>query len=200
MKLTLHNITVQRQEKLILDHVSAQITDSCAIVGISGSGKSTLAKAILGLIRYSGEIYHDDLKMALIPQDPATALHPLKKILTLMNEVCAKENQEPLLRSVGFDDPQKILQSYAHQLSGGMKQRVLIALALATNPDLLIADEPTSGLDPIVQRQIVELLASLNIPLVLITHDTGIAKRLCKQLIVLEEGRVEYVGGFYARV
>ena len=200
MKLTLHNISVKRQGKFILDHLSALITDSCAIVGISGSGKSTLAKAILGLIQYTGEIYHDDLRMALIPQDPANSLHPLKKISTLLNEVCPKSQQKELLCNVGFADPEAILRSYPHQLSGGMKQRVLIALALATKPDLLIADEPTSGLDPIVQRQIVELLASLNIPLILITHDTGIAKRLCKQVIVLEEGRVEYVGGFYAKV
>lgn len=190
MKIQLRNLVVKKQGKILLHNISAEITRSCAIVGESGSGKSTLAMALLGMIPYSGEILHAGLHFALIPQDPATALHPMKKISTLLNEVCPKNEQEALLRNVGFSDPERIMKSYPHQLSGGMKQRVLIALALACKPDVLIADEPTTGLDSSVQHQIVEFLAKLQIPLLLITHDEDVAKKLCPERLTLENGRL----------
>lgn len=200
MILRLKNLTVKRSNRTILDKISAVITGSCAVVGPSGSGKSTLAKAILGLVSHTGEIHHGGMHFALIPQDPATALHPLKRISTLMNEVCPKNTQESLLKSMGFTDPERILKSYPHQLSGGMKQRILIALAVAVKPDMLIADEPTTGLDSKVQAQVVELLETIDIPLLLITHDTKIASRLCPQQLVLDNGKVEYFGDSHATI
>lgn len=198
--LKFKNLTVKLQNRTILDNINTEITSSCAIVGASGSGKSTLAKAILGLAPFTGQIIHSGLSFALVPQDPATALHPLKKISTLLNEVCPKTEYLSLLKNVGFSDPETILKSYPHQLSGGMKQRVLIALALACKPDVVIADEPTTGLDTKVQQQIVELLASLKVPLLLITHDEKIAKILCSQQLELENGKVIYNGAGNARV
>lgn len=200
MRIQLKNLSVIRGGRVILNHICGDITNSCAILGTSGSGKSTLAMAILGMIPYSGEIVHDGLNFALVPQDPATALHPLKKISTLLGEMCSKSTHPSLLKSLGFSDPDRILNSYPHQLSGGMKQRVLIALALACKPDVIIADEPTSGLDINVQNQIVELLTSLNIPLLLITHDDSIAHRLCSQQLTLENGKVVHDGAPYVGV
>lgn len=198
MKIQLRNLMVKKQDRILLHHISADITRSCAIVGESGSGKSTLAMALLGMIPYTGEILHDGLQFALIPQDPATALHPMKKIVTLLNEVCPKSEQAALLQNVGFTDPERIAASYPHQLSGGMKQRVLIALALACKPDVLIADEPTTGLDSSVQHQVVEFLATLQIPLLLITHDEEIAKKLCPEQLTLENGKLISYGATHA--
>lgn len=200
IEIVFTNISVTLQGKRILDNVTATITESCAIVGESGSGKTTLAKVLLGLVPYTGTVAHNDLRMTLIPQDPATALHPLKTIATHFNEICPLQEQLPLLKAMGFIEPLKILRSYPHQLSGGMKQRILIALALATKPDFLIADEPTTGLDTIVQRQIIDLLATLQVPLLLITHDERIARRLCPTEMILENGKVAYFGATHAAI
>jgi peptide/nickel transport system ATP-binding protein len=193
-QIRLRNLCVTLQGKPILKDLNATIDTSCAIVGTSGSGKSTLAKALLGLVPFTGCIEHDNTRFAFIPQDPATSLHPMKKIAAHFDEICPKPEQETLLAAMGFTDPHAILRSYPHQLSGGMKQRVLIALALASQPDVLIADEPTTGLDIIVQRQITELLASLKIPILLITHDERVARKLCPTKLVLEEGGMIYYG------
>lgn len=198
--LQLNQVSVTRGKKEILAPLTATITDSCAIVGPSGSGKSTLAGAILGLIPHRGTIEHPSHHFALIPQDPATALHPLKKISTQFNELCSVEEQHSILVSLGFSDTKAILKSYPHQLSGGMKQRVLIGLALASKPDVLVADEPTTGLDILVQREIVKLLAKIQIPLLLITHDEKLARCLCPLQLRLTEGRLDYFGGFDAGV
>jgi len=198
VKIELRNLIVKKQGRILLDNISASITNSCAILGESGSGKSTLAMAILGMTPYTGAILHNGLTFALVPQDPATALHPLKKISTLLNEVYPQAKQKELLQNVGFSDPEQILKSYPHQLSGGMKQRVLIALALGSNPDVLIADEPTTGLDKSVQDQIVAFLAQLKIPLLLITHDESIANTLCSEKLHLEAGKLVHYEATHA--
>ncbi len=199
-RIQLNNLRVTLRGKEILKGIDAIIDGSCAIIGVSGSGKSTLAKALLGLVPYSGSIEHNNSRFAFVPQDPATSLHPMKKVSTHFNEVCSEAEQHRLLLAMGFNDPKTISNSYPHQLSGGMKQRVLIGLALASQPDVLIADEPTSGLDIIVQRQITELLASLKIPIVLITHDERIARKLCPTKLVLEEGRLLFCGACHDRI
>ena len=142
--------------------------------------------------------------MSMIFQDPMTSLNPVLTIGTQLMEPFfehqslpapeARERAEELLRLVGIADPASRLHQYPHQLSGGMRQRVMIAMALACNPKLLFADEPTTALDVTVQAQILDLLKKLNLELnttiVLITHDLGVVAGLCRKVIVMYAGQV----------
>ncbi len=143
-------------------------------------------------------------EMAMVFQDPMTSLNPvitvgkqITEVLTRhrdMNRSQAKEHGVELLRKVGIPDPGRRLSEYPHQLSGGMRQRVLIAIALACEPRLLIADEPTTALDVTIQAQILELLKELvadtGTALVLITHDLGVVAGLCDRVHVMYSGRI----------
>jgi len=195
------------------------------IVGESGSGKSVMMKSILGIIPRSakideGEIIFDGRRIdglsnnekrkikgkeiAMIFQDPMTALNPLKKIgqhieevlirHKKMNKAQAKENAIKMLSMVGISSPEKRMNQYPHEFSGGMRQRVLIAMALSCSPKLLIADEPTTALDVTIQAQILDLLKELkgktNMSIVLITHDLGVVASLCKRVIVMYAGMI----------
>ena len=195
------------------------------IVGESGSGKSVMMKSILGIIPRSakideGEIIFDGRRIdglsnnekrkikgkeiAMIFQDPMTALNPLKKIgqhieevlirHKKMNKAQAKENAIKMLSMVGISSPEKRMNQYPHEFSGGMRQRVLIAMALSCSPKLLIADEPTTALDVTIQAQILDLLKELkgktNMSVVLITHDLGVVASLCKRVIVMYAGMI----------
>jgi oligopeptide/dipeptide ABC transporter ATP-binding protein len=195
------------------------------IVGESGSGKSVLVKSILGIVpdnakMDAGEIVLDGKhieslskkekrairgsEIAMIFQDPMTALNPLKKAGDHLVEVLirvrgmkkkeAKLEAIELLRLVGIPSPETRVDQYPHQFSGGMRQRVLIAMALACKPKLLIADEPTTALDVTIQAQILELLRHLqkenDMSVVLITHDLGVIATICSRILVMYAGMV----------
>jgi peptide/nickel transport system ATP-binding protein len=195
------------------------------IVGESGAGKSTIAKAILGIvptqvkltggrIGFEGrdllslsphelrELLGRDI--ALIPQDPSTALNPSRRIDAQLTDglrgkrgLSAKDAREralALLQEVQIRDPERVLASYPHQLSGGMRQRVLIAAAFGLEPKLVIADEPTTALDVTVQKQILRLIRSLQerhgTSVLFVSHDLGVVAKICDRVTVLYMGRV----------
>ncbi|KGK87467.1 ABC transporter ATP-binding protein [Clostridium sp. HMP27] len=208
--------------------------DILGIVGESGSGKSVLMKSVMNILPEnakidSGEVYFEgkDIvklspkeiqkikgkEIAMIFQDPMTALNPLKKIGDHIVEILirhkginkkeAKKVAMDLLHDVGIPMPEKRINQYPHEFSGGMRQRVLIAMALACSPKLLIADEPTTALDVTIQAQILELLKSLkednNMSIILITHDLGVVASLCNRIevmyggLIMEEGLTEEI-------
>lgn len=197
------------------------------LVGETGAGKTTVAKSILrilpepqaritgGQILFDGEdlLTYDNEKMrkirgkraAMVFQDPMTALNPVMRIghqiaagIRLhenLSKADANEKAMEILEMVGISRDR--FREYPHQFSGGMKQRVVIAIALACNPDLLIADEPTTALDVTIQAQVLELIGELqrkkNSSMILITHDFGIVAENCDEIAVVYAGRiVEY--------
>ncbi|MEO8437343.1 MAG: ABC transporter ATP-binding protein [Chloroflexota bacterium] len=194
------------------------------LLGESGSGKSVTSRAIMGLlprrtstIRGSIRLGGDELvglpesayrrvrgeRVAMVFQDPMTALDPLypageqvAEALRFhfgMNRAAARARVVELFGQVGLD-AEAVIDSHPHQLSGGMRQRVMIAMALACEPELLIADEPTTALDVTIQAQILDLLGDLvrrhRMALLLITHDLGVIRALCERAVVLYAGRV----------
>ena len=143
-------------------------------------------------------------RIALIPQDPMTSLNPVKRIgeqiamllrhHLAMGSRLAHARAGELLADVAIRDPVRVLDLYPHQLSGGMRQRVLIAMAFACDPALVIADEPTTALDVTVQRQVLQLVERLrqrhNAAILIVTHDLGVVAKLCRTMTVLHAGRV----------
>ena len=141
---------------------------------------------------------------ALIPQDPLTAFNPVRRVegqmtdrLTAVLRLGRREAREralKLLVEVHINDPERVLASYPHQLSGGMRQRVLIAAAFAAEPKLIVADEPTTALDVTVQKQILRLIAEMQTrhgtALLFVTHDLGVVAKICQNVTVLYGGRV----------
>lgn len=201
--------------------------ESLGIVGESGCGKSTLIKAIMRLLPMppsripKGEILYkgqDVVKMnekelrsirgsemAMIFQDPMTALNPTIKIGKQITEIIlahqsispaeAKQKALEMLRMVGIDESR--FNEYPHQFSGGMQQRVVIAIALSCNPELLLADEPTTALDVTIQAQVLDMITALielkNTTLLLITHNLAVVAETCDYVAVLYGGEiVEY--------
>ncbi|QQZ08223.1 ABC transporter ATP-binding protein [Heyndrickxia vini] len=142
--------------------------------------------------------------ISMIFQEPMTSLNPVFTIgyqlqETLFNHMKiskkeARDKSIALLKSVGISRPEKIVDEYPHQLSGGMRQRVMIAIAIACQPKLLIADEPTTALDVTVQAQILDLLKEIqevnNMAIILITHDLGVVAEMCDEVIVMYAGRI----------
>ena len=194
------------------------------IVGESGSGKSTIANAIINLIDPPGEITSGSIKMdnnelrdneeliqkirgkkiGFVFQDPQTSLNPLFRIKDQLIETIqthlnlnyqdALKKSIQLLEEVGIDNAKKRIEDYPHQFSGGMRQRVVIALAISCEPDLIIADEPTTALDVSIQHQILELLKDLtkkrNLGVIIITHDMGVIAETTDRVIVMRHGLI----------
>ena len=143
-------------------------------------------------------------KCALIPQDPLTALNPSRRIgpqitnrlvdILHWTRADAEKRARDLLAEVQIPDPERVMRSYPHELSGGMRQRILIASAFAAEPKLIIADEPTTALDVTVQKQILKLIAAMQArhgtALLFVTHDLGVASKVCQSLSVLYAGYV----------
>ena len=146
-------------------------------------------------------------RVSIIFQDPMTSLNPtftignqLREAILLhtdRNRAEANARALEMLQLVGVNEPEKRLKQYPHELSGGMRQRVMIAMALACEPDILIADEPTTALDVTIQAQILELMKDLQkkmgMAIIMITHDLGVIADMCDEIIVMYAGRVWYI-------
>lgn len=194
------------------------------IVGESGSGKSMTAAAILGLIPYpgrvTGSILYENKQMvglaesayekirgktiSIVFQDPSSSLDPVFTIeQQLLETILAHQKMEPnqakeaaldALRMVEIPSPAKRIKNYPHQFSGGMKQRILIAMALACDPDVLILDEPTTALDVTVQAQLLDLIERIqkknHMAIILISHDLGIVAEVADDIAIMYAGRI----------
>lgn len=206
--------------------VSVRRGEIMGLVGESGCGKSMTAMACLGLVpppgRVSGQISVDGFDVigrkeaellpvrgglaAMIFQNPGKALNPFFTIGQQLTDVIKRHHRGSnsrevalgALRSVHLPDPEIALSKYPHQLSGGQLQRVMIAMALACDPKVLIADEPTTALDVTIQAQVIVLLRELadkhGLTILFITHDLGVVGSLCDRVSVMYAGRVVEVG------
>lgn len=198
--------------------------ETFGIVGESGCGKSTACKSIIKMMPPPGKIvggsvrYNDQelttlserqmrairgSEIGMIFQDPMTALNPVMKIKDQIYEALRKQKLSKkgmytrgveLLRLVDIPEPEKRMEEYVHQFSGGMRQRVMIAITLAANPKLLIADEPTTALDVTIQDQIIRLInrlkEELGMSVIIITHDLGVVNEMCDRVAVMYASHV----------
>lgn len=211
-------------EEEILKDISFNIKESevVSLIGESGSGKSLTALSVIRLLERSckikkGKIYFlnkdilsieekemRDIRkndISMIFQEPMRSLNPvmniydqLKEAYIDMKSVNIKQEIIRNLISVGIKDAERVINLYPHQLSGGMKQRVMIAMAIACKPKLLIADEPTTSLDVTIQKQVLDLLLELsdklNMAILFITHDLAVASQISDKIVVMQNGRV----------
>jgi len=212
-----------------LDDISFEVKagETLGIVGESGCGKSVTSLSIMRLLPkpagniVNGEVIFkgqdlvklpaDDMhnirgnRIAMIFQEPMTALNPVYRISRQLNETLALHNPGmskgdiqqasiDMLKRVGIPAPERRMKEYPHQLSGGMRQRVMIAIALLCNPEILIADEPTTALDVTIQAQILQLLKELQketgMSIIFITHDLGVIAEVCDRVLVMYGGRI----------
>lgn len=198
--------------------------ETLGVVGESGSGKSVMATSIMRMVRSPGKIVGGEIKfkgqdllslpepemrrvrgegIGMVFQDPLTALNPVMTVGKQVAESLIAHGKPPeaarkraveLLRMVGITDAEHRFHDYPHQFSGGMRQRVVAAIALSNDPEVLIADEPTTALDVTIQAQILDLLKHLSEELgtavILITHDMGVVAELCDRALVMYAGRV----------
>jgi oligopeptide transport system ATP-binding protein len=202
--------------------------ETLAVVGESGAGKTQLMLAVMGLLAENGRAHGEALyrgrdlmqmspqelngvrgsDIAMIFQDPMTSLNPFLTIETQMVEVVmhhqglkrdeARAHAVEMLRAVRIPDPEERIRQYPHEYSGGMRQRVMIAMGLLCEPDLLIADEPSTALDVTVQAQITELVRELrertSMAIVIITHDLAVVAELSDRVIVMYAGEIVEAG------
>jgi oligopeptide/dipeptide ABC transporter ATP-binding protein len=214
-------VTHRESVKLVCDaSFSVSPGQVFGIVGESGSGKSMTLRAILGLLPpgvvvsageielrgrpWSGVAGPNGREIGFVPQEPLTALNPVYRVgrqvseapraLLGMGRKEAERNTLSMLERVGLDEPERVAGCYPHELSGGMRQRVVIAMALACSPGLLLCDEPTTALDVLVQSRLLDLLRSLaaeaQVGIVIVTHDLGVVARSCDEVAVMYAGRV----------
>ena len=202
--------------------------EALGIVGESGSGKSVMARAVMGLMparsARTGQVLFNGRDMlslsrrelqevwgkqiAMVFQDPGRSLNPVVRVERQLTEGMrrhlgvskseAKSRALDLLKEVGVPDPERRLRAYPHELSGGMRQRVMIAVALSCEPSLLIADEPTTALDVTIQRQVLDLLRRIqkshNMGLMLISHDLHVVASRTDRAAVMYAGRLAETG------
>ena len=194
------------------------------LVGESGAGKSMIGRAILGVLPRAVEVAGGRIALggtdllarpdrarrraigrrtALIPQDPLTALNPSRRIGGQMTDRLrhlgwprrrAEARALELLEEVAIREPERVMRAHPHELSGGMRQRVLIAAAFAAEPELIVADEPTTALDVTVQRRVLKMIAAMQArhgtTMLFVTHDLGVVARVCQTVSVLHGGLV----------
>lgn len=194
------------------------------LVGESGCGKSATCRSLIRLIQSSGQIVNGQIlyggrdivqmsesemnqirgrEIGMIFQEPMNTLNPVTTVGTQLSEVLRplklgrkeeKRRAVEMLRLVGIASPENRLRDYPHQFSGGMRQRAMIAIALAAQPKLLLADEPTTALDVTIQDQIIKLLLGLreqlSMSMILVTHDLGVASRMCDRMAVMYAGHI----------
>jgi peptide/nickel transport system ATP-binding protein len=198
--------------------------DRLGLIGASGSGKSLTALAVLGLLPERAQVTGSirlggtellgrsdrelsavrGRRVAMVFQEPSTALDPLMRVgkqvagplrrLRGLSRAAAAERAIALAEDVGLPDPQRLVRAYPHQLSGGQRQRIGLAIALAGEPELLIADEPTTALDVTVQAEILALLDDLvdrrGTALLFITHDLAVVAEVARRIAVMAAGRI----------
>ncbi len=198
--------------------------EKVGVVGESGSGKTLTMLSVLRLLPrplevLGGEIRFEDRNLteidergmesirgagvAMVYQDPMTSLNPLLRVRTQVvetlrghgaSDAAARKRTREVLGQVGFVDPERVEAAFPHELSGGMVQRVMIAMAIATSPRLLVADEPTTALDVTIQSQILDLVDTLQsetaMSVVWVSHDLGVIARLVDRVFVMYAGRV----------
>ncbi len=202
--------------------------ETLAIVGESGSGKSVSTKAVMGILPPNavieeGSILYDGLdltkvdeakmheirgrRIGLVFQDPLSALNPIMRVGKQIAEVLtrrgmdkkqARERALQLMRDVGIPDAERRIEQYPFQFSGGMRQRIVIAIALAGDPEILICDEPTTALDVTVQAKILELINRIkeerHLSVIFITHDLGVVAQMADRIAVMYAGKIVETG------
>ncbi|MFW7433150.1 ABC transporter ATP-binding protein [Vagococcus carniphilus] len=222
--LEINNLTVSMKQKSkpntpIIRNIDLKIPkgEIVGIVGESGSGKSMTMKSVMNILPPNAEVDYtsfmfdgnkkdgkERISAAMIFQDPMTSLNPLRTIGYHLIEVVqrfqkkSKQEAQKLaideLEKVGITLPEKRMKQYPHELSGGMRQRVMIAMALLAKPQLLIADEPTTALDVTIQAQILDLIRELQkeeeLSVILVTHDFGIVAGMCQSIRVMYDGKI----------
>ena len=217
------SIESENETKILKDiNFSINSSEILSLIGESGSGKSLTALSIIRLLEKNcrikkGKIMFNDTDLlsleeqnmrlirkndiSMIFQEPMRSLNPVMSIYDQLLEAYEKDSRKKIKRkiienliSVGIDDASRVIDLFPHQLSGGMKQRVMIAMAIACKPKLLIADEPTTSLDVTIQKQVLDLLLELrndlNMSILFITHDLAVASQISDNIVVMKEGMV----------
>jgi ABC-type dipeptide/oligopeptide/nickel transport system ATPase component len=206
----------------VLDDVSFEVPRGrvVGIVGESGSGKTMLLRALMGIlpdgarrewrrVLLDGEditasVPRRRLPAAMVFQDPMTSFNPLVRIGAHLTEVAQRFQRvgrrratalaREALVAVRIPDPDRVLARYPHELSGGMRQRAMIAMALLAQPEILLADEPTTALDATIQAQTLALLRTLqterSLTVLIVTHDLGVVAAVCDDVLVMKDGRI----------
>ena len=212
--VSVKNLTITEKTgkdgRLLVDHLSLRLRrgETLGLVGESGSGKTLTLKSIVGLLPGNLKEQYEEKQIggnvAMIFQNPMSALDPLCPVLKQLTEVVmirqnvskkeARLRAEKLLRRLGLPEELPKKDRLPSELSGGQCQRILIAMALACNPDVLLCDEPTTALDVTVQKQTLDLIQDLqkemNFAILFVTHNLAVAASICSHLAVMQNGRI----------